>query len=163
MQLNTHSSDAPLLAVSDTETLEIEIVGKRAIRRAPQSQVAKVGPTVTMALDAWLETDRKMWELFHLAELAVQQRDEAREQYEALKTERDLLAERLREWKTYARHVQERMQRAQLRNVELVHGLRAIANVARDAIEAPPLSFGWRDRLRDRFNEVANSLNGGRG
>lgn len=145
--------------LTETETMEIEIVDKRSIRRAPAGlQPKPVGASVTMALSDWVETDKTMWELHSMVELALLQRDEAREALHAATLERELLVARLREWKTYARGVERRLHEAQLRNVVLVHGLRRIADIARQAITAPPFAFGLRDQLRERFNEVAEEV-----
>lgn len=149
---------AELLA--ETETLEIEIVPRgSSIRRAPISQDTKpVGASVTMALTDWVETDHKMWELHSLVELALHQRDEARDALAAMELERQVMASRLREWKTYARGLEKRLHTAQLRNVELVYGLRGIADVARQAILAPTFAFGLKQQLLDRFNQIAREL-----
>lgn len=144
---------------SDLETLEIEIINKGSIRRAPLSTEAKpIGASVTMALDDWVETDRTMWELHNLVEIAIKQRDEANEALRALQIERELMGARLREWKTYARGLEKRLHTSQLRNVELTYAMRGIADVARQAILAPFFSGKLKDQLRDRFNQIANEL-----
>ncbi len=145
--------------LAETETVEIEIVEKGRIRRSPQTLDSKpVGASVTMALTDWVETDNKMWELYSLVEVALLQRDEAREAVAALQLERELMSSRLREWKTYARGIEKRLHTSQLRNVELICGLRRIADIARQAIVAPPFSFGLKDQLLERFNDVAREL-----
>lgn len=145
--------------LNETETLEIEIIEKGSIRRAPMSTDAKpVGASVTMSLTDWVETDHKMWELYNLCELALHQRDEARQALEARDLERELMGTRLKEWKTYARGLEKRLHRAQLRNVELVYGLRGIADVARQAITAPPFSGRLKQQLLERFNQIAKEL-----
>lgn len=145
--------------LNETETLEIEIIDKRSIRRAPVGAKPKpAGASVTMALTDWVETDKKMVELYNLVEIAIMQRDEALEALQAVQLEKDLISSRLREWKTYARGVEKRLHQAQLRNVELVYGLRGIADVARQAITAPAFSFGWKEQLRERFNQLAQDL-----
>ena len=157
--MQTEVPDGLLSALNETETLEIEIVERGRIRRAPVSAAAKlIGATVTMALADWVETDKKMWELYNLVELAIHQRDEAHETLRAMELENELLGSRLREWKTYARGIEERLHRAQLRNVELVYGLRRIADVARQAILAPTFSFGLKSQLLERFNQIAKEL-----
>lgn len=143
---------------AETETLEIEIVEKGRIRRAPAAEAKPAGASVTMALTDWVETDQKMWELYNLIEIALAQRDDAREALAAAALERELMAARLREWKTYARGIEKRLHSAQLRNVELVYGLRRIADVARTAILAPTFAFGLKDQLLERFNEIAKEL-----
>lgn len=149
-----------LTAHNELETLEIEVIPKGSIRRAPQSAapMQKAGASVTMSLTDWVETDRTMWELYGLVEIAIQQRDEALETLRARDLERDLMATRLREWKTYARAVEERLHRSQLRNVELTYALRAMADVARQAIGASPFAVGLRQQLTDRFNQIAREL-----
>lgn len=145
--------------LTETETLEIEIIDKRSIRRAPVgAQPKPLGATVTMALSDWVDADKTMWELHSMVELALMQRDEALEALQASRVERELLVARLREWKTYARGVERRLHEAQLRNVGLVQGLRRVADVARQAITAPPFAFGLRDQLRERFNEIAEEV-----
>ena len=156
-------TDVPNALVSaeltETETLEIEIVDKGRIRRAPlSSDVKPAGASVTMALTDWVETDHKMWELYNLVELALHQRDEAREAISAMELERQLMSSRLREWKTYARGLEKRLHKSQLRNVELVYALRGIADVARQAILAPIFSFGLKQQMMDRINQIAKEL-----
>jgi hypothetical protein len=150
-------------------TLEAEFVP--AIRRRPpvaarpaveraEETARRPGPRVSMALEDWLETDRKMWELYNLCEIAISQRDDARDHIVKTDGQRDLLASRLREWKTYARSLEKRLHAAQIENIELSVALKRTHQVAAEAVALPAFSRKQRQNLRDRLENISDDLEG---
>ena len=120
-----------------TELVEVELIEASAIRRAPAGAAATgrtaATPRVSMDLDRWLTVDRQLHELYNLVEIAILQRDDARVAADDAATMQQVIATRLREWKTYARSLEARLHESQLENLELSCALKESARIAAEA------------------------------
>jgi hypothetical protein len=160
MQTTMEVSTAPINQ-TDEETVDAELVPEMhsAIRRAPAGASAAVSPRaarITMELDQWLDLDRKLHELYNLVEIAIMQRDEAREQTEQVESSRQVTASRLKEWKTYARSLERRINEARMENLELSFQIKRTADVAEQALALPSFSGQRRRELRERLVEIGD-------
>lgn len=148
-------------AVPAAEVVEVELVEASAIRRAPQGAETMPRPTarprVSMDLDRWLSVDRQLHELYNLVEIAILQRDDAREAADDAATMQQVIATRLREWKTYARSLEERLHESQMENLELSCALKQSAQIAAEAIATPAFARGRKQQLRERLEALGDS------
>lgn len=150
---------APVPEASQENAVEAEFVEASAIRRAPQGGTVEQGSArISMELSRWLELDHTLHELYNLVEIAIMQRDEARGASSDAEGRSELLAARLREWKTYARILEERLHTAQIENLELSFAVKRAADIAEEALATPRLFGGRRAKLRDRLAAVGEEL-----
>lgn len=144
----------------EQESIQAEFVeAASAIRRAPDSAAGKPAARVSMDLERWLEVDRQFHELMTLIEVAIMQRDEAREEIAGIDAERELAAMRLREWKIYAGALERRLHEAQIENLQLSCAAKRTADIAAEALATP--RFGRsrrRAELRGKLIEICDEL-----
>lgn len=152
------------------DAVDAEFVESTAIRRRPvganstapatAETTTPAGARITMTLDKWLDVDRKLWELYNLCEIAIAQRDDARSEAGEIDSERELLMSRLREWKTYARKLEQRLHAAQIENLELSFTLKRSHDLAAEAIALPAFARGRRNELRERLHSLSDDIEG---
>ncbi len=146
----------------EEETVEAEFIEPRtAIRRAPAGGTPQPSRArISMDLERWLDVDRNLHELYNLVEIAIHQRDEARAETRDVEELKELVTNRLREWKSYARSLETRLHEAQMENMELTFAVRRTADVAEEALATSRFAKGRRKDLRGRLAEIEDSVTG---
>lgn len=162
--MSTQSTEmgAPAARTEEREpVVEAEFVEASAIRRAPQGASADSGRArISMDLERWVELDHTLHELYNLVEIAIMQRDEARGATSKAEETGDLLMARLREWKTYARVLEERLHAAQIENLELTFAVKRVGQIAEEALATPTFSRARRRKLRERLADAGDEIVG---
>lgn len=150
----------------DAEFVEEETVTppspRAVVRRAPQAVAVKpvASAKITMELDAWLDVDRTMHELYGLCDLALGQRDMARQDNKRLKKAKlrsdlrnEKLGTRVAEWKSYARKLEAMLHQSQLELLAQHHETQRVKVVAEEALTLGMFEGKRRKRLKDRIEE----------
>lgn len=159
MQTTMEVSEKTTRTEEEPESVEAELVSEErgAIRRAPAgASPGTANARITMDLDRWIDLDRKLHELYNLVEIAIMQRDEAREATENSESARQVTGSRLREWKTYARSLERRLNESRMENLELSFQIKRVADVAEQALALPSFSGTRRRELRERLIEIGD-------
>jgi hypothetical protein len=86
------------------------------------------------------------------------QRDEARDEASANASARQVTSSRLKEWKTYARSLERRLNEARMENLELSFQVKRTADVAEQALALPSFSGKRRRELRERLVELGDEI-----
>lgn len=152
--MNTISFEIARVSEKDTrvesEYLDAEFVpASSSIRRQPTNTI------VSMPLPKWLDVDRKLHELYHLCDIAIMQRDAARDLSSNEMEKVDSLNGELNTWIAYSEKLEQKLLTAHEDMFHLAQKSMRLSDIADEALNLPVLGRKKRKKiLKDRITVI---------